>query len=185
MDCGDRYGDKLCIAELDGETTHGVCSACLPARMAEIDLLFSKPAATAKSAGAEAREGDAVGVEISCAVGSATAGRDRPYLLGLEEVAAICALPVARLWNLAPREWVVGVDVVLVGNAWAWRRLSLPALVGVLAVSGERAAAVALMNFLTADAPCGGELAPAGSRPQPKPTAPRVSRLAQWERDHE
>jgi hypothetical protein len=48
MRCTDTYGETPCIAELDGEATHGVCPACTPAAMAEAReaglLFFALPA---------------------------------------------------------------------------------------------------------------------------------------------
>ena len=39
-ECGDKYGQKPCIPELDGETTHGYCASC---RAILLALLERKP----------------------------------------------------------------------------------------------------------------------------------------------
>ena len=43
MHCGDTYGSKPCVPEMDGLAMHGVCAACLPASTAamENEVVFS------------------------------------------------------------------------------------------------------------------------------------------------
>jgi hypothetical protein len=35
--CGDTYGCKPCMPEMDGKETHGCCPACFPGVMAEVE----------------------------------------------------------------------------------------------------------------------------------------------------
>lgn len=161
MDCGDRYGQVRCIALNDGHETHGVCPACVPARMAEIEALA--PAAKFES--------------------------ERRVFVPRTEVTEICGLPVARLEALQPHEWRSGVDYISRGEAINWRRLSLPALVGMLATRGEIVAAGKLLRWLTGDktAECanGRCIVTAAVGGAAAPKAERLSWAAEWERRHE
>lgn len=63
-------------------------------------------------------------------------------------LAQVCGLQEARLRAVFPREWRDVVDWIVVGPACAVRITSLPGLVAEFAVSGERAAAGRLMDWI-------------------------------------
>lgn len=41
--CGETYGAKPCVPEMDGLATHGVCAACTPVSLAAVEreVVFS------------------------------------------------------------------------------------------------------------------------------------------------
>lgn len=66
-------------------------------------------------------------------------------------IAEVCGLTEARLAQLMPKEWRWERDWRVLGGVTFYNRAALPLLVGVLSTSGEPAAAVKLMGFLTPD----------------------------------
>ena len=126
-----------CDSKADGEqwaaaagltVSHGICLACRP-----------------KFFGEETRP--------SCAVSSATAGRDRHISqkqIAVAEVAAIVGLADQEI----VRHFVAlcfrpGYDFEQLPSGMVLRRAVLPELVGELAVSGSTGAAARLMQWLT------------------------------------
>lgn len=166
MYCRANLGDVPCIAELDGETSHGICPCCAPAAMAE-----------ALAVGAMR------GMSLSDSM-KAPPNWER-YVAALE-VAAVCQVSEYTLdTRFRPDSWASPRDFCTTGSGVLMFAIeSLPQLADALQAAGQIDAALALREWATR------RIADVRAKAAAPVIAARTAGAShgwaqQWERDHE